>query len=86
MKDEGKTGWSEEIELAKRLGYTVDPQRRMGDPPSFRRSRAPQPVIAIWECVHDCKVQWACAELDNGHYTNHRYHDDLETALKTEAK
>jgi len=79
-------GYAAEISLAKSLGYTVDRQRMIGDPPIFRRSRVPLPVIAIWECVHDCKVQWACAELDNGHYTNHRYHDDLETALKTEAK
>lgn len=34
----------------------------------------------IWFCVKG----WACAELINNHYTNHRYYPNLKTALDEE--
>ena len=79
-------GYLKEIELARSLGYTIESQRQAGDPPIFSRSRLPHPRIRIWECVHDCKIRWACAELDNGGWKNHRYYADLTEAITMEAK
>jgi hypothetical protein len=79
-------GFQKEIELARSLGYTVEPQQTVGDPPIFSRSRLPYPRIRIWECIYDYKIRWACAELENGGWVNHRYYEDLTEAITREAK
>ena len=78
--------YNEQIALATKLGYTVEKQQDPGDPPIFNRSRLPHPRIRIWECVHKGTIHWACAELDNGGWVNHRYYKDLTEAITTEAK
>lgn len=79
-------GYQKEIELARSLGYVVEPQQRVGDPPIFTRSRLPHPRIRIWCCIHRGKISWTCAELDNGGWVNHRYRDNLTETLEAEAK
>jgi transposase InsO family protein len=78
--------YQKEIELAEILGYTIEPQRMVGDPPIFSRSRLPHPRIRIWACVNNRSIHWACAEMDNGSWVNHRYYSSLTDALTTEAK
>jgi len=79
-------GFQKEIELALSLGYTVEKQQHVADPPIFNRSRLPHPRIRIWCCVFKGKITWTCAELDNGGWVNHRRYDDLTVAITTEAK
>ena len=62
---------------AEILGWEiVDPYIR-DNPYSFRKNDK-----TIWYC---CKG-WACAELNNNRYENHRYYDLLLDALHKENK
>lgn len=62
--------------LALELGYTVEYGKSFGDCIHFKKGNK-----TIW----DCQRGWACADLINGYYKNHRYGPDLEAMLREEA-
>ena len=41
--------------------------------------------VHAWECVHDRQLMYAVAELIDGYFRNHTYHEEFEDAL-TDAK
>jgi hypothetical protein len=69
------------IQTAENMGFVVRKPHRSGDPHSFEN---PKTNVVIWECVHDCKMRWAAATLEDNHYRRHRYYDTLIEALEAE--
>jgi len=71
------------IRFAEKLGWVVKEGCSFADPVQFTFNRNP-PLnrLSVWRTERG----WACAEQDNGFWTNHRYYDDLRQALETEAK
>lgn len=66
--------------LAKELGYTITYGKTFADSLTFTKED-----VHIWGCIHDDKPMWACAQLNSEkRYTNHRYYDELELALRKE--
>jgi len=72
----------QELALAKQYGATheVDP-RRGGQWCKFRLG-----TWSVWECAYQGRVRWATANLVDGHYTEHDYHDTLGEAFERVAK
>lgn len=64
--------------LARQRGWSVT-QSRGGYPYVLRKGD-----LVLWECLHDKRLVWACAEVTNGQYKNHRYHQSLAVALDME--
>ena len=38
----------------------------------------------IWQCIVGGRLKWACAELTEGRFSNHRYYGALKEALDVE--
>jgi hypothetical protein len=71
------------IRLAEKLGWIIKEGRSFAEPIQFMFHRNP-PLnrLSVWSTWKG----WACAELDNGGYINHRYYGNLKDALETESK
>jgi hypothetical protein len=70
----------DDLELKDELfknGWVVKPQLlpKAGDPHSFQKNNK-----IIWLC----QKGWACAELIDNHFCNHRYYPWLSDAMKAE--
>lgn len=62
--------------LAVELGYSIDYSKGFDFSLSFDKGNK-----RLWYC----RKGWACAEIIEGYFRNHRYYDELEEALRTEA-
>lgn len=68
---------TEEREYAESRGATAHPDHNRGKD----WSRYELNGWHLWQCVHDGRIAWAAARLEDGSYCKHHYRPTLAEAL-----